>query len=107
MRKMDYCRYDSPTNFGTIDAAEKSSFILDHPLENGIYMVIITDPADQDIHTLFLTIRDDVNTSYADFMSLWKDSQSRIYFAPDNRNIINVDQYSLGEGSTIELYKLN
>ena len=106
MRKMDYCRYDSPVNFGRINA-EKTAFDLDHPLENGIYMVIITDPADQDIHTLFLTIRDDLNSSYADFMSLWTDSQSRIYFNPPKRDHIYTDQNSLGEGSTIELYKLN
>ena len=39
MRKMDYCRYDSPTNFGEIGINDKrGEFYLDRPLENGIYM---------------------------------------------------------------------
>ena len=37
MRKMDYCRFDSPVNFGTIGTdAQRGEFHLDHPLENGI-----------------------------------------------------------------------
>ena len=106
MRRMNYPRFDKPTYVGTMNE-DQTSFILDHPLENGIYMVIITDPADKDIHTLFLTIRDDLNSSYTDFMSLWTDSQSRIYYNPPERDHINIDQNSLGTGSTIELYKLN
>ena len=50
MRKMDYCRYDSPTYTGTFNT-NRSSFILDRPVEPGIYMVIMTDPANEKVFT--------------------------------------------------------
>ena len=107
MRKMDYCRYDSPTNFGTIGAGDKrGEFDLDHPLENGIYMVVITDPKTHDVYTLHLTVRDDFNAD-AHFISAVTDSRASIWFIPDERNIINIDQDQVSAGSTIELYKLN
>ena len=107
MRKMDYCRYDSPTNFGELGTgAQRGEFHLDHPLENGIYMVVITDHGDGDIYTLHLTVRDNI-FSRADFISALLDSRADISFDPDVRNIINVTQDHVSEGSTIELYKIN
>ena len=107
MRKMDYCRYDSPTNFGELGSgAQRGQFNLDHPLENGIYMVVITDFEDGDIYTLHLTIRDNLY-AYADFVSALRDSRADLSFIPDQRNIINVTMDHLSPGSTIELYKLN
>ena len=67
MRKMDYCRYDSPTYTGTFNT-DKSSFILDLPVEPGIYMVIMTDPAAENVFTFNFTVKDGLN-SHADFMS--------------------------------------
>ena len=107
MRKMDYARYDSPTNFGELGIdAQRGEFHLDHPLENGIYMVVITDHGDGDIYTLHLTVRDHVY-AYATFKSVLLDSTADLYFNPDVRNIINVTMDHVNTGSTIELYKLN
>ena len=107
MRKMDYARYDSPTNFGELGVGDqRGKFHLDHPLENGIYMVVITDYGDGDIYTLHLTVRDNI-FSCATFKSVLLDSTADISFDPDVRNIINVTQGHVSEGSTIELYKLN
>ena len=68
MRKMDYCRYDSPTYTGIFNT-DRSSFILDRPAEPGIYMVIMTDPVDKDVFTFHLTVKGDLD-SYADYMSV-------------------------------------
>ena len=107
MRKMDYCRYDSPVSSGTIGTNDnRDKFYLDRPLENGIYMVVITDHGDGDIYTLHLTVRDNVY-SHTDFISVLLDSRADVYFNPDERNIINVTMDHVNEGSTIELYKLN
>ena len=67
MRKMDYCRYDSPTYTSTFNG-DRSSFILDRPVEPGIYMVIMTDPANEKVFTFHFTVKDGL-TSHADFMS--------------------------------------
>lgn len=107
MRKMDYCRYDSPTNFGEIGTGDKrGEFYLDHPLENGIYMAVITDPVDKDTYTFNLTIKDGLSARSA-LISAILDSRGDIFWLPDNRNIINISQDYVSEGSTIELYKLN
>ena len=107
MRKMDYCRYDSPISFGTIGTdTNRDKFYLDRPLENGIYMVVITDHGDGDIYTFHLTIRDNIY-SYASFNSTLLDSRADVYFIPDERNIIHITMDHVSEGSTIELYKLN
>ena len=104
---MDYCRYDSPVSVGELGINDKrGEFYLDHPLENGIYMVVITDHGDGDIYTFHLTVRDHVY-AYADFISTLTDSKANISFNPDVRNIINVTMDHLEPGSTIELYKLN
>ena len=104
MRKMDYCRYDSPTYTGTYDT-NKTGFVLNSPVEPGIYMVIMTDPVDQDIYTIHLTVKAGLDSA-ADYMSRLTDSIARIQLSWDTRNEIIVD-YALGAGSTIELYKLN
>ena len=104
MRKMDYCRYDSPTYTGTFNQ-DNSSFILDRPAEPGIYMVIMTDPVDQDVFTYHLTVKDGLD-SYADYMSVINDTLGHITLYASERNRIEVD-YGLSVGSTIELYKLN
>ena len=67
MRKMDYCRYDSPTYTGTFNT-NKSSFILDRPAEPGIYMVVMTDPTNEEVFTFNFTVKDGLN-SHADYMS--------------------------------------
>lgn len=104
---MDYNRYDSPVSSGEIGINDKrGEFYLDRPLENGIYMVVITDHGDGDIYTFHLTIRDHVY-AYADFTSTLLDSRADVYFDPDERNIIHITMDHVNEGSTIELYKLN
>ena len=103
MRKMDYCRYDSPTYTGTF--GELSSFHLDRPVEPGIYMVVMTDPANEKVFTFNFTVKDGLS-SHADFMSWVNDSLASITLWASEKNRIEVD-YGLGEGSTIELYKLN
>ena len=105
MRKMDYCRYDSPTYTGEINK-ELEAFYLDYPLENGIYKVIIIDPADEDVYTLDITIKDNLYT-YDIFWSSLSASIAHITFPSDVRNHVYVDKGSLSPGSTIELYKLN
>lgn len=78
MRKMDYCRYDSPISFGTIGTGDqRGEFSLDHPLENGIYMVVITDHGDRDTYTLHFTVRDNL-VARADFISAIMDSRASI-----------------------------
>ena len=67
MRKMDYYRYDSPTYTGTFNT-NKSSFILDRPAEPGIYMVVMTDPTNEEVFTFNFTVKDGLS-SHADFMS--------------------------------------
>ena len=67
MRRMDYYRYDSPTYVGTFNT-NRSSFILDRPVEPGIYMVIMTDPTNETVFTFHFTVKDGLN-SRADFMS--------------------------------------
>ena len=104
MRKMDYCRYDSPTYTGTFNT-NKSSFILDRPAEPGIYMVVITDPTNEEVLTFNFTVKDGLN-SHADFMSWINDSLASITLWASEKNRIEVD-YGLSVGSTIELYKLN
>ena len=64
---MDYCRYDSPTYTGTFNT-NRSSFILDRPVEPGIYMVIMTDPINEEVFTFHFTVKDGLS-SHADFMS--------------------------------------
>ena len=103
MRKMDYCRYDSPTYTGTF--GNLSSFHLDRPVEPGIYMVVMTDPTNEEVFTFNFTVKDGL-TSHADFMSWINDSLASITLWASEKNRIEVD-YGLGEGSTIELYKLN
>lgn len=105
MRKMDYCRYDSPTYTGTNNSNNGSIFILDRPVEPGIYMVVMTDPADGDVFTLHLTVKDGLD-SYADYMSVITDNLGHITLRASERDRIEVD-YGLSNGSTIELYKLN
>ena len=104
MRKMDYYRYDSPTYVGTFDT-NKSSFILDRPAEPGIYMVIMTDPTNEEVFTFNFTVKDGLN-SHADYMSWINDSLASITLWASEKTRIEVD-YGLSEGSTIELYKLN
>ena len=104
MRKMDYCRYDSPTYTGTFNT-NKSSFILDRPAEPGIYMVVITDPTNEEVLTFNFTVKDGLN-SHADFMSWINDSLASITLWASEKNRIEVD-YGLSVDSTIELYKLN
>ena len=107
MRKMDYARYDSPVSSGEIGTdTNRDKFYLDRPLENGIYMVVITDHGDGDTYTFHLTIRDHVYAC-AHFKSTVTDSIADVYFDPDVRNIINVTMDHVNTGSTIELYKLN
>ena len=107
MRRMNYPRFDKPTNFGELGIGDqRGKFYLDHPLENGIYMVAITDHGDGDIYTLHLIVRDNV-FSRANFVSALLDSIANISFDPDVRNIINVTQDYVSQGSTIELYKLD
>ena len=101
---MDYCRYDSPTYNG-IYYRDKSGFVLNSPVEAGIYMVVMTDPTDGDVFTLHLTVKDGLD-SYADYMSMYNDALARISLTAAARNEI-ISDYGLGEGSTIELYKLN
>ena len=104
MRKMDYYRYDSPTYTGTFNT-NRSSFILDRPVEPGIYMVVMTDPTNTNVFTFNFTVKDGLN-SHADYMSWINDSLASITLWASEKNRIEVD-YGLGEGSTIELYKLN
>ena len=104
---MDYCRYDSPVSVGEIGTdANRDKFYLDRPLENGIYMVVITDYGDGDIYTFHLTIRDHIYAC-ATFKSVLLDSTADVSFDPDERNIIHITMYHVNTGSTIELYKLN
>lgn len=78
MRKMDYCRYDSPVSSGTTGTdAQRGEFHLDHPLENGIYIVVITDHTDGDTYTLHLTVKDNL-TARADFISAIMDGRADI-----------------------------
>ena len=105
MRKMDYCRYDSPTYTGTNNNNNNSIFILDRPVESGIYMVVMTDPTDMDVFTFHFTVKDGLD-SYADYMSVINDSLGHITLWASERNRIEVD-YGLSKDSTIELYKLN
>ena len=104
MRKMDYYRYDSPTYVGTFNT-NKSSFILDRPAEPGIYMVVMTDPTNEEVLTFNFTVKDGLN-SHADYMSWINDSLASITLWASEKNRIEVD-YGLSAGSTIELYKLN
>ena len=107
MRRMSYPRFDKPTNFGELGTDDqRGEFHLDHPLENGIYMVVIRDPGDGDIYTLHFTIEDGLY-AYADFISTVSDSITNINFNPDVRNIINITMDHLEAGSTIKLYKLD
>ena len=107
MRRMSYPQFDSPTNFGELGSGDqRGEFYLDHPLENGIYMVVITDHGEGDIYTLHLTVRDNIYAR-ADFVSALLDSRADIWFDPDVRNIINITMDHVNTGSTIELYKLN
>ena len=107
MRRMNYPRFDKPTNFGALGSGDqRGEFYLDHPLENGIYMVVITDPVNGDIYTLHLTVKD-VLYARSDFVSALLDSRADISFIPDQRNIINVTQDHVSEGSTVALYKLD
>ena len=107
MRRMNNTVYDSPTNFGEIGTdGKRGEFYLDHPLENGIYMVIITDYGDGDTYTFHLTVKDNVY-AYAHFISTLVDSRADVYFDPAVRNIINITMDHVSPGSTIELYKLN
>ena len=104
MRRMNYPRFDKPTYVGTFNT-NRSSFILDRPVEPGIYMVIMTDPTAENVFTFHFTVKDGL-TSHADFMSWMNDSLASITLWATEKNRIEVD-YGLGEGSTIELYKLD
>ena len=104
MRKMDYCRYDSPTYTGAYDT-NKTGFVLNSPVEPGIYMIVMIDSENSDIYTFNLTVRAGLD-SCADYMSRITDSIGRIQLIWDTRNEIIVD-YAFSAGSTIELYKLN
>ena len=104
MRKMDYCRYDSPTYTGTFNT-DRSSFILDRLVEPGIYMVIMTDPTNETVFTFNFTVEDGLN-SHADFMSWINDSLASITLWASEKNRIEVD-YGLSAGATIKLYKIN
>ena len=66
MRRMSYPQFDSPTYTGTF--GDISSFHLDRPVEPGIYMVIMTDPANEEVFTFNFTVKDGLN-SHADYMS--------------------------------------
>lgn len=108
MRRMSYPSFDSPVSVGEIGTGGKrNEFALDHPLENGIYMVVITDDGDGDIYTFHLTIKDNDHYARADFISGMTDSIVNISFNPEVRNIINITMDHVSQGSTIELYKLN
>ena len=104
MRRMSYPQFDSPTYVSTFNT-NRSSFILDRPVEPGIYMVIMTDPTNEEVFTFNFTVKDGLN-SHADFMSWINDSLASITLWATEKNRIEVD-YGLSEGSTIELYKLN
>ena len=107
MRRMSYSRFDSPVSVGEIGTdSKRGEFALDHPLENGIYMAVITDYGDGDTYTFHLTVKDDVY-AYAHFISTLLDSRADVYFNPDQRNIIHITMDHVNTGSTIELYKLN
>lgn len=107
MRRMNYPRFDKPTYVGEIGTGDnRGQFSLDHPLENGIYMVVITDYGDGDTYTFNLTVKDHLS-AYADFISGMTDSIVNITFIPNNRNVINITMDHVSDASTIELYKLN
>ena len=107
MRRMNYPRFDKPTYVGEIGSGDqRGEFYLDHSLENGIYIVVITDPVDGDTYTMHLTVKDNL-AARSDFISAIMDSRASIWSHPDTRNIIGIDQDYVSQGSTIELYKLN
>ena len=105
MRRMNYPRFDKPTYFSTINP-EGNTFYFDHEIENGIYVVIITDTEDGDTYTLFLTVQDNFE-SYADFQSTLSGDQSIITFTPFARDHIAINSGVSNGATTMALYKIN
>ena len=105
MRRMNYPRFDKPTYFSTINP-EGNTFYFDREIENGIYVVVITDTEDGDTYTLFLTAQDNYE-SYADFLSTLSDTQTRITFTPNARDHIAINGGVTNGAATMALYKIN
>ena len=105
MRRMNYPRFDKPAYFSTINP-EGNTFYFDHEIENGIYVVVITDTADGDTYTLFLTAQDNYE-SYADFKSTLSEGQERLTFTPNARDHSAISSGVTNGATTIALYKIN
>ena len=109
MRRMNYPRFDKPTYVGTYDTAQ-ISFVMNGIPELGIYFVIIKNPEGMQQNSCTFTVAMGLNTSCSWF-SVGAGEQIYLDYNTDDGNVISVSSETgntgLGEGSTIELYKLN
>lgn len=58
MRRMNYDRFANPTNFGEWDN-ENDKFVLDKPIEEGVYYLTIQDEAVEGLSAGIITINND------------------------------------------------
>ena len=105
MRRMDYCRYDSPTYTGTFNT-EQSGFVMNTTPEPGFYFVVVNDPEALQQYSCTFTIKMDIYTHSGWYSPVTE--QVYLDYSPEYGNVIPVsDSNRISESSTIELYKLN
>ena len=105
MRRMDYCRYDSPTYTGTFNA-EQYGFVMNTTPEPGFYFVVVNDLEFHQQNSCTFTIKMDIYTYGGWYSGVTE--QVYIDYSLSYGNVIPVSDINrISEGSTIELYKLN
>lgn len=112
MRRMDYCRFANPVNFGEYDD-QQNAFVLDKNIEDGIYLLVIKDGSNS---TFYSSILVNLNGDYYNGSSgIMADLESGDAFylamAADRKHLTSIsidgDTVTLALGDIIYLYKLN
>ena len=112
MRRMNYNPFEKPFASGEYNPAKKR-FLLDKPLTEGFYLLVIYEFGDDEYLNAIITITSSnviTSTSSQTFSSFYQDE---ICFSvtPSYKNEIEVryqnssNEY-VGEGSTISVYKI-
>lgn len=112
MRRMDYCRFANPVNFGEYDD-QQNVFVLDKDIEDGIYLVVIKDEPNSSFYSSTLVNLN--GDSYDGCSGMMKDLESGETFylvmSANRKHLITVSinggYATLALGDIIYLYKLN
>lgn len=113
MRRMNYDRFAKPVNFGEYDYSN-GRFLLDKPLEEGFYSIVIIDSEEAETSTASLFITDKTDFASSTVFKIFSDDSTYGYIevSKEHRQYagvydINGNHPEAHDGLIIKLYKLD